>query len=43
MFVFHQEDIQTLEEYLHPFPRMEDIFRVGTVVAGSAFPAAGFH
>ena len=26
MFAFHQEDIQTLEEYLHPFPRMEDIF-----------------
>lgn len=26
MFAFHQEDIQTLEKYLHPFPRMEDIF-----------------
>ena len=26
MFAFHQEYIQTLEEYLHPFPRMEDIF-----------------
>lgn len=26
MLAFHQEDIQTLEEYLHPFPHMEDIF-----------------
>lgn len=26
MFAFHQEKIQTLAEYLHPFPRMEDIF-----------------
>ena len=26
MLAFHQENIQTLEEYLHPFPCMEDIF-----------------